>query len=84
MANEQQVDKVATAADFANLFEGTPVGKVVLETLIRRFHKGPVFEGGIDGVRKSDFRAGARAVVDHIINQCNRSRGVMDEQEQEP
>lgn len=75
----------ATSADFANLFETTPRGKLVLETLIRRFNRPSVFEGGIDGVRRSDFRAGARAVIDHIINQINRNSGIEEaEPEGEP
>jgi hypothetical protein len=77
--------KLATPSDYANLFESTPRGRLVFDNLIRRFNRPPLYEGGIDGIRKSDFRAGARSVIDHIVNQINRNNGVPDvEQESEP
>lgn len=83
MAGPRREFNEAQSADFANLFESTPLGKLVFETLICRFSRPPVYEGGIDGVRRSDFRAGQRSVVDHVLNQINRSRGVMGA-DQEP
>lgn len=57
----------------------------MFDSLIRRFNRPPTYEGGIDGIRKSDFRAGARAVIDFIVNQINRNNGVQDlSEESEP
>lgn len=84
MATAPKVPKVASPADFANLFESTPRGKLVFDTLLRRFNRPPTYEGGIDGIRKSDYRAGARAVIDHIVNQINRNSGIQDTEESEP
>jgi hypothetical protein len=81
----QQEPKLASPEDYANLFESTPRGKLVFDSLIRRFNRPPCYEGGIDGIRKSDFRAGARAVIDFIVNQINRNNGVAEaEPEGEP
>ena len=72
----------ASPGDYATLFESTPRGQLVFETLVRRFNRPSVYEGGIDGIRKSDFRAGARAVIDHIVNQINRNNGVPDAEQE--
>lgn len=64
---------------YHRLFEGDPVGQAVLEDLTRRFVKAPVFEGGIDGVRKSDFRAGSRAVMEFIVRRINQATGAEPE-----
>jgi len=77
---ERQEPPRATRRDYASVFEGNPQGALVLEDLTRRFARGPVFEGGIDGVRKSDYRAGARSVVEYIVNKSN----LADEFNEEP
>lgn len=82
MAKTTKVVRQASPADYANLFETTPRGKLVFESLIRQFNKPPVYEGGIDGVRKSDVRAGERAVINFIVNMINRNNGVQDEPEE--
>jgi len=66
---------MATPRDYAQLFEQHHVGKLVLEDLLTRYAKGPVLEGGIDGIRKSDYRAGARAVVEFIVRRTNQATG---------
>lgn len=68
-----------TALMYHRVFEGDPVGRLLLEDLVRRFSKGPVFEGGIDGVRKSDFRAGSREVVEFIVRKINQATGAEPE-----
>lgn len=71
------------AEAYARIFSNTPEGAAILEDLVRRFARGPVFEGGIDGVRKSDFRAGQRSVTEFILSQVNRASGFPDEPQQE-
>jgi len=70
---------------YARIFEGNPTGEALLEDLTRRFVRPPVLEGGIDGIRKSDVRAGSRAVIEHIVNQINLAGGVppIDEEQSE-
>ena len=60
---------------FSRVFESKE-GADILEYLIRLFVKDPVFEGGIDGIRKSDFRAGSRAPIEYIAKQINKAHGV--------
>lgn len=61
----------ATRRDYASLFEGNPQGALVLEDLTRKFARGPQLSGGIDGIRVSDYRAGARSVIEYIVNKAN-------------
>lgn len=68
---------------YARVFEQHAEGALVLEDMIRRFAKPPVLEGGIDGIRKSDFRAGARSVVEFITNRINQAHGVSDDVQDE-
>jgi hypothetical protein len=69
---------IVDAAMFARVFENHHEGRLLLEELTRRFARPPVLEGGIDGIRKSDFRAGQREVVEFIVRQINRANGVTD------
>lgn len=71
----QRVDRLDPQL-YRRVFEENPEGLQIFEELLRRFAKGPVFEGGIDGVRKSDFRAGARSVVEFITARINEANGV--------
>ena len=68
---------------YARVFENFPEGKLVLEELVRRFARGPIFEGGIDGIRKSDYRAGARSVPEFILRQINQASGLNEPDEPE-
>lgn len=61
---------------YARVFENHAEGVLILEDLVRRFHRPAVTEGGIDAVLKTYHREGARAVVDFIINRVNQARGV--------
>lgn len=74
----------ATPHDYANLFEATPLGRQVFEHLTRRFARPPVYEGGIDGIRKSDFRAGANSVIQFIVAQLNRNNGLFEAEDNNP
>ena len=74
MTDERKVDEKM----YARVFEGHAEAKLILEDLTAKFCRGPVLSGGIDGIRKSDFRAGARAVMEFIISQINRAHGVDD------
>lgn len=77
-ASKDSPDAPATPADYYRVFEMSAAGQRVQSDLLVRFSRGPVFEGGIDGVRKSDFRAGARAAIEHIIRRINQANGVND------
>ena len=67
-----------TPQDYARLFDGSELGKRVFEDLVRKFSRPPVYKDGIDGIRISDFRAGARSVVEHIVRRINQASGVND------
>jgi hypothetical protein len=70
---------------YARVFENHAEGVLILEDLVRRFHKGAVMQGGIDAVLSTYHREGARSVVDHIVTQINRANGVnTDEHESQP
>jgi len=70
---------------YARVFENHAEGALILEDLVRRFHKGAVMQGGIDAVLSTYHREGARSVVDHIVTQINRANGVnTDEHESQP
>lgn len=74
---------VVDAAMYYRVFEQHAEGALVLEDLIRRFSQPPVYKDGIDGVRISDHRAGARSVVDFIVRQLNKTNGVQDHEPEE-
>ena len=67
---------VVTPQMYARLFEGDSTGSAILEDLTAKFVRPPVLDGGIDGVRKSDFRAGSRAVIEFIVRRINQASGV--------
>lgn len=71
-------DAPLPAEAYARIFSNTPEGAAILEDLVRRFARGPVFEGGIDGVRKSDYRAGQRSVTEFIVSRINQASGFPD------
>ena len=60
-----------TRKEYAQVFVQNPQGAYVLEHLTRRFCRAPQLSGGIDGIRVSDFRAGARSVIEYIVNRAN-------------
>jgi hypothetical protein len=60
-----------TGQEYASLFVGSPLGERILEHLTRKFARPPVYDGGIDGIRRSDFRAGARSVIEYIVAKSN-------------
>lgn len=68
---------------YVRVFEQHAEGALVLADLERRFSKGPVFAGGIDGVRRSDFNAGARSVIEFIALRINQANGVQDHEPEE-
>jgi len=63
------------AAMYARVFESHAEGALILEDLVKRFHRPAVLEGE-NAVLKTYHREGARSVVDHIVTQCNRANGV--------
>lgn len=70
---------------YARVFEGHAEGVLLLEDLVRRFHRPAVLQGGIDAVLSTYHREGARSVVDFIVNQCNKANGVpADEHDADP
>jgi hypothetical protein len=74
---------IVTSEMYAQVFgPGTP-GEKVLEDLITKFVRPPILEGGIDGVRKSDFRSGCRKPLDYIIAKINQASGIQLSPEEE-
>lgn len=71
------------ASVYARVFEQHAEGAMVLEELERRFSAGPVYSGGIDGIRKSDNNAGARSVIEFIALKINQAHGVHDDVQDE-
>lgn len=64
---------------YARLFENHAEGALILEDLVRRFHRPAQLVGGIDAVLTTYHREGARSVVDFIVAQINKANGVTDE-----
>lgn len=63
---------------YARVFENHAEGVLILEDLVKRFHRPAKLEGGIDAVLTTYHREGARSVVDFIVAQINRANGVPD------
>lgn len=61
---------------FKEVFEEHPTGRLILESLIVKFTRPPVTEGGIDAVLKTYLRQGTRMPLDYIVNQINRANGL--------
>lgn len=60
---------------YAQVFgPGTP-GEKVLEDLIAKFVRPPVFKGGIDGQRISDRNHGMRMPLDFIMRKIDQAAG---------
>lgn len=73
-----------TDAMFKRVFEEHHEGRIVLELLIQRFAKNACTVGGIDAILTTYKQAGAREVLDHVVNRINRANGVQaDPNEQE-
>ena len=72
----------ANADTYQRLFERSGIdGNAVLEDLMARFTTQSAYvRGGHEAERESCFRAGQRAVVEHIIKQINKANGVSDAQ----
>jgi len=69
------------AATYARVFEGHHEGAAVLEDLTRRCGGRLFVPGGEKGRRETDFRLGARSVLDFILGQINRANGAPDDDE---
>lgn len=63
-------------AMFKRVFEEHHEGRIVLELLIQRFAKNACTVGGIDAILTTYKQAGAREVLDHVVNRINRANGV--------
>lgn len=61
---------------FKRVFEDHHEGRIVLELLIQRFAKNACVVGGIDAILTTYKQAGAREVLDHVVNRINRANGV--------
>lgn len=73
-----------TDAMFKRVFEEHHEGRIVLDLLIQRFAKNACTVGGIDAILTTYKQAGAREVLDHVVNRINRANGVQaDPNEQE-
>lgn len=70
------------AQDFADIFDGNMQGQLILESLIRRFGGKIFVPGGLEGDRQTAYNAGARSVLDYILNQINTANGVKENEPQ--
>uniref|UniRef100_UPI0030DA33FB Bbp19 family protein n=2 Tax=Pseudomonas sp. JAI120 TaxID=2723063 RepID=UPI0030DA33FB len=66
-------------AMFKRVFEEHHEGAMCLELLIQRFSRNAVTVGGIDAILTTYKQAGAREVLDHVVNRINRANGVQDD-----
>lgn len=64
---------------FKRVFEDHHEGRIVMDLLIQRFAKNACTVGGIDAILTTYKQAGAREVLDHIMNRVNRANGVQDD-----
>lgn len=71
-----------TPQDYALIFEDHKVGAAILEHLTRVFARPAVVTGGIDAVLETYQRDGQRRVLEYIVSQINRARGVDVNQEE--
>jgi hypothetical protein len=71
---------------YARVFEGHHEGALILEDLTRRFGGALYVKGGEEGRRETDYRLGARSVLDFVLNKINQAHDVPppDDQPQEP
>ena len=72
----------AEAQDFADIFDGNRQGALILDLLIRRFGGAIFVKGGLEGDRQTAYNAGARSVLDFILNQINTANGVNENEPQ--
>ena len=61
---------------FKRVFEDHHEGRIVLDLLVQRFAKNACTVGGIDAILTTYKQAGAREVLDHVVNRINRANGV--------
>lgn len=66
-------------AMFKRVFEEHHEGAMCLELLIQRFSRNAVTIGGIDAILTTYKQAGAREVLDHVVNRINRANGVQED-----
>ncbi|WP_443701017.1 hypothetical protein [Pseudomonas sp.] len=63
-------------AMFKRVFEDHHEGVMCLDLLVQRFAKNACTVGGIDAILTTYKQAGAREVLDHVVNRINRANGV--------
>lgn len=68
---------------FKRVFEDHHEGRIALDLLIQRHARNAVTVGGIDAILKTYKQAGAREVLDDIMNRINRANGVQDQPDEE-
>lgn len=74
---------IVTPEMYAQVFGPGTAGEKVLDDLIAKFVRGPVFKGGIDGQRLTDRNAGMRLPLDFIISKINQAGGVTPTSDEE-
>ena len=67
-------------AVYQRVFEENREGQLVLEELVRIFHRHPYVPGGLEAQRETDYRAGQNKVIDHILTRINQANGVDDDE----
>lgn len=70
---------MTSPSTYQAIFEHDRRGAAVLEDLIHRFGRNPYVRGGLEAQRETDFRAGQKAVIDHLLRQINLANGHTDD-----
>ena len=72
-----------TPADYAALFEDDRRGAAIFDHLYKMFAHKVYVKGGHEADRQTCYNAGQRDVLEFIVTQCNRARGVDANPEEE-
>lgn len=65
---------IATPKDYADIFEGSTQGQLILEDLVRRFGGQVYVKGGADAARQTDYNCGQRSVLDLILARISQAQ----------
>ena len=63
-----------TLKDYADIFEGSPQGQLILEDLVSRFGGSVYVKGGAEAARQTDFNCGQRSVLDFILARISQAQ----------
>ena len=64
----------ANSKDYADIFEGSTQGQLILEDLVSRFGGQVYVKGGAEAARQTDFNCGERSVLDFILRRISQAQ----------